>query len=348
MSDGRELDALISDTVYVSDSVEATKIGIHDVGITDHVSVSDKVDTTPGVISITNVSPPRFRDGDSVTITGTGFSNRSGQNRVFLSGTSCTITAESATSITFTVGFLFGVVNDLLVQLEVANFTNNATTHVWAWIKATKAQVAAMVIVGAVSDDAEDPNTETPALAEAKDFERLMTLVDALMRDQTPVAGDILARNSDGVAGVTDGSDGMCLEVDPTADTNLRWRWCADLVLPFGGNVTAAGAYMLVMAGSQAHTTGGTRHYVADAGVITVLWLRAKRQTGTDTWTLIRILVNGAQQYSSGAISLTTDVAHVADGLNIPVAAGDYIEVEATKTGATGVHGLVGGVGVRV
>lgn len=345
---GRELDAIISDTVYVTDEVIPQKIGTHDVVITDLVSVSDKLDTTPGVVAITAVSPPRFRDTDSVTITGIGFSNRAGQNEVRLSGTSCTITAESATSITFTVGFLFSIVNDLLVQLEVENLTTGQMSHVWAWIKPSKTTTAAYIVVGAVPDLAEDPNADAAAMAEAQDFERLMTLVDALMRDQTPVAGDILARNSDGVAGVTGGSDGMCLEVDPAQDTNLRWRWCADLVLAYGGTTSAAGVFTLIMNGSMAHTVGGTRHYVADSGIITVLWLRAKRLSGTDTWTLLRILVNGVQQYSSGAISLTTDVAHVADGLNIPVVAGDYIEVEATKTGATGFHQLVGGVGVRV
>lgn len=59
--------------------------------------------TATSTVSIAAVTPSVLREGSSATATGTGFSSTASQNQLTLDGLAATITAASATSLTFTV-----------------------------------------------------------------------------------------------------------------------------------------------------------------------------------------------------------------------------------------------------
>lgn len=348
-----EHDIELADTIFVTDAVAVAKTGLQAIELSDVIAIEDRIEWTPGPIAVLSVSPPRARAGDNVIITGTGFSPRAGQNRVRVSGTNAAIVAESSTSITFTVPSIpFSIVTDILVDVVAENFTSNHTANSYLWIKPATADLAGYRVAATVPDLAEDPNLEDPPTADGQDFERLLTLIDFPTLDVLPVAGDVAARDATGLAAVTGGHDGQVLHVDPAAPTVVAWAWETDLVIPYGRSIVAnpggGGVALAVAHGSQNATLSSTnsRGFVDLAGRIRTVWVLAKNAGATDHITLIRILKNGAQVHTSGAIALAGDDAYTAD-VDIAVAAGDYLEIEATKAGTTDPVKIVGGLRIR-
>jgi len=353
---GHTFEVEIHDDAFVRDGVAVAKTGVHAVVVSDVISVSDRVVTTPGPVTITAITPPRARGDESVVITGTGFSGRAGQNAVRIGGFSCTITAESATSITATMPFLFTIVGDFMTDVEVENLTNAGVGHAWMWAKpATVAETGAYEVSEQEPGTGEDPTAEAADLVEAQDFERLVSMIEFILRDATPEAGDVPAHDGAGLVGVVDGEPGQALVVDPAEDTGLRWGWETDLTLPFGGAIAAnpGAPVFMVASGHPASGVSGTntRMTVPLAGTIDLIFLSLVWSgISTNDIDRVRILKNGVQAYDSGAGlnigrgSLLTFEAEP----NFTVAAQDYLEIEVTKEGTLDTYQIVGGLRLRV
>lgn len=128
---------------------------------------------------ITSISPPRGRSGDAVTITGTGFA--AANNTVELrkpdnSTISQTITTQSATEITLTVS---GTLTENFQHLfEVTNDDDSTTdTHAWLAVK-PEADLETESLAAQQPSQFEPLGTEQDGVAEAKDYERLVALVE--------------------------------------------------------------------------------------------------------------------------------------------------------------------------
>ena len=363
---GNTFEVSIHDHDYVTDSVEVTKRGTIDVTIADRVSVSDKVVVSPAPIVITDISPPRARAFETITITGTGF-GPAGRNEVFISGSGATIISESPTQLQVEVPFIFTIVTDFQAPVQCQRIGEDASAGYSAlWIKATVAAMAGYTLEGATPDPAETSDDDEPEVAEAKDWERLVTLLDQVHKDNTLTAGDVLARSADGLDGVTLDDrfrlphPGQMLKVDPSAAGNpgpgLTWAWGTDMVMPFGGSLVAnpGAAVKLPANGHQDSTVAGspanTRSYLTQAAQVNLLWLLIKFSGATDRIDRIRLLrgTGPTVVYDSGAgLALGNNAVHVAV-LDVSIASGQFLEVEVTKTGTTDTVKLVGGVRFRL
>lgn len=354
---GYTFDVEIHDDLFVRDAVATVKTGVQAVVVSDRVTVSDRVVTVPGPVTITAITPPRARGDQSVVITGTGFSGRAGQNEVRIGGFSSTITAESATSITATMPFLFTIVGDFMTNVEVENLTNASVGHTWMWAKpATVAETGAYEISEQEPGTGEDPTAEEADVVEAQDFERLVSMIEFILRDTSPEAGDVPAHDGTGLAGVVDGEPGQSLVADPAEATGLRWGWETDIFLPFGGAISAnPGAPVFMVAGGhQAAGVSGTntRMQVPMAGTIDLLSLNLLwAGVSTNDIDRVRVLKNGASAYDSGAglnIGKGGVPPYYIAELSIAVFEGDYVEIEVTKEGTTDTYQIVGGLRLRV
>lgn len=127
--------------------------------------------------NITDIEPGRGRDGDTgVTITGTGFSGTPGQNTVTVDGQTATITSESTTSIEFTVPS--AITEDQWVDVQVTNDDDSTTsTRKW-WSKLNETALDTVSLPGQIPGPFEDDVSETATVAEAKDYERAVTLLE--------------------------------------------------------------------------------------------------------------------------------------------------------------------------
>lgn len=353
---GYTFDVSVADVVFVRDAATPLKRGLQAVVLSDVVSVADKTTTVPAIPVITGIAPPRARSGESVTITGTGFSERAGQNEVRIATEVCTITAESATSITITVPAVFALTGDDLRDVAVENLTQGTTGYSWLWLKPPVADLAGMKLIGLTPGQREDPNAADPERGEAQDFDRLATLEEFLVLDTVAAAGDVVARDDVGLAGVVSGHPGQVLVSDAAENTHLRWGWELDVTLPFGGIVTAAQTDTKLLAnGNQDSVTSGatnTRHYVAVAGRVDLLWLMIHMLTLSDTIDRIRIVKNGTTTvYDTGAgaaIGNATFTVFTAADLAIDVVVGDYLEVRITKSAGGDDFHNVGGMRLRL
>ena len=289
------------------------------------------------------VTPRRGRGTDTYRIDGLGFSGTPGQNDVIVSGSSGSITAESATQIDFTLPFLFsfGIIRDVHVRCQIVNLDNGESAYFWIRLKANVDEVADYVIESAIPGPFEQQEEERPRYFEALDMERLAAMLEAWTRDVT--AGQILARDAGGVAepGGSPAQGGV-LKVDLAEATDLRWAAEQDVLLPFGG--ACAGANVLLAADGQrsAAPGGETEGWPPYAGTIVLAWLLVK-EPGGNTLDQVRILVNGtpAATFGPGLGIANNGVWSAAPA--IAVAAGDVVELEASRLGAGTVE-LIGGL----
>ena len=296
-------------------------------------------------VHVTNVAPRRMRGSATVVLTGTGFNPVLAQNDVTVSGSGATVVAASAVSVSFTLPFLysFGIIRDIHALCKVTNLANQEAALFWIRIKANVDEVGAEVLAHAVPGPFETlgAGTDRQRYLEAKDSERVTSLIDALVRDGA--AGQILAGTGSGMGdpGGAAGQGGF-LVADAAQATGLRWSK-ADLALtfPFGGACPAA-ATKLVAGGDNAAATGGsnTEHGAAQAGSVDLVWLLVK--SAGPTLDRVRLLRSGTAVFDSGAgLGLGNNATFV----GAPAAAvsqGHRLELEATALG--GAVNLVGGL----
>lgn len=353
------IEVTIADHVFVKDGITPLKRGLHAVQIFDVVSVGDRIVTRwPGNVTITSVTPPRFRNGDSVTIVGTGFSPHAGGNQVRFAGSAGTITAESETSITVTAPFILGFVNDTITGIDVQNLQQDAPTGVgsaYCWVKPPAADIASDFPPGQTPGPHEVPDEDDPSIGDARDYERLMALIEFVTRSNLLAAGDVLSRDSTGLAGVTDGLAGQVLEALASEATGLRWAWALDLCFWYGLAMVAnpgAAVRMVAMGDQNATVTGSpanSRQTCPHAGRVDAVWVLVKNAGATDTLDRVRVLRSGTSVHDSGTgLGLANNASYRAELSGITVSEDQYLEIELTKTGTTDPIKFMGGVRVRV
>jgi len=366
----RELDA---DAVEVLDELDAELSqtpGEIVRELADAAAVADVVEallTDGNIHTVTSVTPQRSRPGDTVTIRGTGFA--ASNNSIRLDGTACSIVTQSTTEIVITAPTTFNVTEGFAV-LQVNNFDNNRVTEVPHWITDAVADLEAASLsdqtpgpfedAGAATAAASTGSTsstggvvEDPTKAEARMWERMATMVDFLLRDNTPAVGDILVRDAAGIVGL-DGDAasedaGQRLVADSAAAEGVRWGHAADIDFPFGGRLAqpTTGAQNLQANGlNSSTTTGQADEWVAPLpGTIDACYVYQQSDLfGDDNLSLVRILVNGSEEYTRGAISVSHRNRHFAGNLSIAVVAGDRIQLEVTKNGSLDTMDLLGAV----
>lgn len=350
-----QFDIEIVDRTFVRDRVEVVERGVLTVSLADYVSVADKVAWSPGSpIVITSIDPPRARYPEHITINGSGFSARAGQNEVNIGGQFAAIIAESATQLTVQLPFILSIVDDWLPEVEVINLTHDTRGYAWLWVKDSLANVAAYEPGESTPGRDEMPNDDRPDYAEAQDFERLVSLIEFIARDNVPAAGDVVSRDDVGLWGVTNGKPGQLLVVDPTAVPGLAFKWAADMILPFGGTIAASpgGPVNMVANGHQDSTVSGTntRNYIPFTCRIDCIWLLVKTAgVSADRIDRIRLIENGVTvRYDSGAgLALGNNAVHRVE-LDVAATGERDLELEVTKTGTTDSFKLVGGVRLRL
>lgn len=314
------------------------------------------------VHTVTSVSPERGRAGDTITITGTGFA--AANNSVRLDGTACTILSQSETEIVITQPTTFNVTEGFAV-LQVNNFDNNRFTEVPFYIRPTAATLATRRLydqqpgpeefaASAAGVGGTGAVIDSPTRAEARQWERMATMVDFLLRDTLLGQGDMFIRDAVGLA-VLDGTTatpvkepGQKLVADSTQDEGVRWGHAGDFDVPYGlqlasGNTSGTN---MVPNGTNTTTTGDTVWASPQSAEIDAVYVYQQSSGGnTDRLDRVRILVNGVQQYDSGT---GLNVAHqgrfFAGSLGISVSAGQRVQLEITKTGTSETMDLLGAV----
>lgn len=289
-------------------------------------------------VDVTSVTPRRARGTTVYTINGTGFGAGLAQNDVLASGSSCTLITANPVQITLNLPFLFffGIVRDVHVQLQVINLTTGESAYTWIRVKANVDEVADAILVRAQPGPFEltsGPTQLRPRYAEAKDSERLVTLLEAIT--QLPAEGQVLAGTGAGGVEEVGGAPaaGGYLVADPAEATGLRWTATdAPLSLPYGGAVPAAPTNLFA-GGDQAAAAGATTHGAPFAGTVDLISLLVK--SAGPTLDQVRLLVNGAPVFDSGAGLGLGNNAHFTTAPAAAVALQDSIQVEATSLGGT-------------
>jgi len=362
VADALELEASwhvkLADAIAVSDSIAAELSQNPGEIVRELADTIEAADTLQAILTdgmvhlVTDYNPKRGRSGETITIDGQGFS--SNNNSIRLDGTSCSIVSESTTRIVITQPATFNVTRGFAV-LQVNNYDNNRVTEVPYWIKAPIATIEADRLPdqepGAEEDatsyldpDGDGTILSDPTKAEARDWERMATMVDFLLRDTLQGAGDIFARDAAGLTLLdASGEDGgQRLVADSTQDQGMRWGHAADMDFPYGRRIPGATttAVLMIANGNNTTTTAGQAdEWVAPAaGIIDAVYVyQQSNLMSTDRLDRIRILINGVSKYDSGTGLLVGHRGRAFKGnLSVPISVGDRLQVEITKTGTYG------------
>jgi hypothetical protein len=248
----------------------------------------------------------------------------------------------------FTFGFIPDVRSIHVPVLVVNNDTGEVSTEAFAWIKADLDEVADERIATPIPGPFEvTAAPESPDVFEARDMHRLAALIESLLVDVS--AGNVLAWDGAKLAeptGVKGGGGGQVLTVDLAEPTSLKWAFELDAWLQFGVTVSSGLTLNMIANGDGTSFAGspGRENWALDDGTLDLVSWRG-RSSGGGTIVLARVLVNGVQQFTSGAIS----VFSYTQAINVPVLKGDKVELELTCSVGLG-HAVacVGGIRLLV
>lgn len=286
-------------------------------------------------VAISTLGLNRVRRTDpapQLTVNGTGFS--AANNSVFVSGSLAAIVAQGATQITFNLPAPFSLnvfdVRSIHVPiLVVNNDTGETSTEAWTWIKADPVEVADERIDTAIPGPFEITSApEVPDRFEARDMQRLAALVESLTVDVQ--AGNVLAWDGAKLAepaGLKGSGGGQILRVDLAEPTGLAWAFNVDAFLKFGRSLAASQVSNLIACQSQLAFPGaaGDENFALDDGTLDLISLKG-RASGGGTVVLVRVLVDGVQQYTSGAIS----VINYSQAISVAVTKGQRIQLQVS------------------
>lgn len=306
----------------------------------------------PVVIDIESLHRTRRDDpAPEVTINGTGFS--AANNSVTVGGSPAALISQGVTQVTFNLPFPFASDIDLLRSIHVPVIVSNddtgeASDDAWIWIKAERDEAADELVDEAIPGPFEITSApEAPRRFEARDMQRLAALIEALLFEIGD--GNVLAWDGTKLAepaGLVGSGAGQVLLVDAGEPTSLRWAMRLDAFLKFGVTVSN-GATVLAIAGNGSQNPAGSpgrENWALDDGTLDLISFRG-RSSGGGTVTLVRVLVAGVQQFTSGAIA----VFSYSQAINVPVTKGDKVELEVTcSVGLGHAVALVGGIRLLV
>jgi hypothetical protein len=355
---------ILLDQVTVTDDVDREPDRI-DILIQDVIAVADLV-LTPRQIAITSVTPNRLRAGDVFTIKGQGFATSIASNRVTINGFSCTISAAAEDELTATAPFLLQFTENGVGTLEAESppfSTLKGRAQVWTkWSTVVEEADEELPLQGA--ELKETVGEERPRVAEAGDFNKLLTLVDhAQLGGAEGQPGGFKSRDSVGLVttprrnnpgGPVNPQDnttprgGESLVVDPSQPGLTVFGWQLDDTLAFGGQFLGFQFGLAYLRANGTPLAGlnlvETEQVVMLAGVIDLAWYLVT-SPGGDTITATEVYVNGVLGFAGGGPGGNNTVARLR--MSIPVVRGDRVELRVGKTGATANVQIVGGLRVR-
>lgn len=92
-----------------------------------------------GAVTVTAVSPAELREGQSATLTGTGFSTTATENLVLIDGRQAVVTAATSTSLQITVPtFDCRPARDVMIQVATGG---DISEWLWRWLKPAQASL---------------------------------------------------------------------------------------------------------------------------------------------------------------------------------------------------------------
>lgn len=295
---------------------------------------------------ITDVQPRTIKAGDFITVTGFGFSPAFGVNRINVNlGVAAVILSESDTVIVAVVPA--GIPTNQQVEVIASRTDTQEASEpfvVWSLASAAELRDFDSSMPGQVPGprEAAHLDVDVPDVGQARDYERVAAHALRIANEILEQAGDIFTSDGAGLARLPIGGGGMELHTRTAEALDLYWgpssrwitlRWGAELTgdaiaqftQPHGGAFGAAG-----LAGGP-----GTEHGVPfDGGRLTRVGVQVHFSSGA-VLALVRVLVNGAQVYTSGAIAVAAGSSHVAT-FSAAVSHPDLVEIECTQDGADG------------
>lgn len=350
-----EIVVQIADQVEVSDVVTRTPSRI-DILIQDVIAISDRV-ILPRMTAIDSIEPARVRAGDSVVISGQGFATSIANNRVTFNGFVATITAAAEDSLTVTVPALVAFTENGYATVEVETPPLSLVKgRARAWVKwSTIEEEADETLPIQTADRREVLSSDSPQIAEAEDYNRLLTLVEhSQLGGAEGSAGGFKSRDTVGLVGVPRRNEpdnisegGESLVVDPAQPGLVALGWQLDDILGYGGTFAAAASGNAFLRANG--TPDGVLNLVETEqvamldGVVDLIWFLVK--AGTDVINLTNLFVNGGSVFSDGTSIGNDAVASFKP--NWPVSKGDRIELRVTKLGTNAIMRIVGGIRVR-
>lgn len=147
-------------------------------------------------VTVTSISPPRGRAGDTVVIAGTGFHATPGTNTVTFAGEAAVISGGTTTSLTVTVPSSGLGSDDLQKEVEVTNTGDATSASIYFFLMKSATDYITHRLQAQQPGTEEDPDTEAPTVAEAKDYERVAAYAETWMRDILPAAGGTSVPNT--------------------------------------------------------------------------------------------------------------------------------------------------------
>ena len=284
----------------------------------------------PMAATIERITPGRGRAGDTVTVTGSGFSAAAGRNGVTVGGVAATVLTETATAIAVLVPA--GITQDKFLDVVVSNLTDaTSATHRW-WSKASLATLRALrlpvTVHGQVEQEAGATTAQVAEVAEARDWERALSLLEVLQRDTLTAKGYLAARATTATSPVVArAQQGM------SGGRQLATTDTAEILLPANASDSIA-------------TSQGEGQVVLAAGKMVMIAILCRRATPTGSnINRVRIFVNGTAAYDSNNEAVVDRPSVVAGDVWVgypwlTVAAGDRIQVGVTKSNGTSTMNL--------
>lgn len=290
---------------------------------------------------ITDVQPRRFRAGDTITVTGSGFSAAFGINRVNVNlGTPATILSESDTVIAVEVPA--GIPTNQQVEVIASRTdTQEGSIPFAVWSLASLDEIRDLDLPGQVPGPREAAHLDIDVkdIGQARDYERAAAHVLRIANEILEQAGDIFASDGSLPVRFPIGGGEMELHARPAEALDLHWgpasRW-----IPFRWGLledgTGAAIDMVANGTPEATATTGTEHGIPFDGELKHVGVLNNTMLVGDTLFRVRVLINAVQVHDSGvALGLTEGQSYIA-ALSIPVNAEDRIGILITKAGGNG------------
>lgn len=298
---------------------------------------------------ITDVQPRRFREGDQITVTGSGFSPNFGDNRVNVNlGTAAFIISESDTEIVCEVPS--GIPTDQQVEVIVSRIdTQQASDPFACWGLASADAIRDLDLPGQIPGPREASNLDAdlPDVGQARDYERLTAHALRIANEILEQQGDIFT--SDGTNPTRQEARGGDMELHARSDepTGLHWeesrRW---IPLRYGGEISGGPAQPLKANGQpfSSPATGQEHGVPFDGRLTSVAVYRHADGSAPDVLDRVRVLVNGGSVYDSGAgLALPSSSAYT-DTMNVQVQFNDQVELECTAAAGGNPVNLTGSI----
>lgn len=298
-------------------------------------------------VDITSVSPGRGRWGDTITITGEGFSSVLADNTVLFGTTQGTVLTATTTVLTVEVPFLSEVDGFTVIGVMRDDIAQDQDTFPF-FVQADIATLQTERVAGQVPGPGESIAGEQPDVPTAKGFMRILQLAEWLRDEVITGKGDLMTRGAADLMRHMIGGDGCALEAQSADATGLRWTPTRHRVtLPYGREIQAGETTSLALAANGHGATTATdigEHVAPFNGTLDRVWALVEEEGSTDTLDRVIVTLDGVSAHDSGAgLARTQDQQYTAS-TSIAVRAGQRIQMLTTKSGSAATMRIIAGL----